>query len=104
MIKIIFNLEIFTKSVNISVPWNITDAYMCTFFPKEVSESSQPGRESQRRVILSNSSSVMGNKGQQMTARMDEIDVQNYLELHHHHYPLTQFFIDTCLSLYQKGI
>jgi len=78
---------------------------MCVhFFPNGVSESSQPGRESQRRVILSNSSSVMGSKGQQVTARMDEIDVQNYFKLRQHHYPLIHFFIDTCLSLYQKGL
>ena len=33
MIKITtFNLENFTKPVNIPVPWNTTDAYVCTFF------------------------------------------------------------------------
>lgn len=51
-------------------------------------------------MILGNLPSLMGEKGQPVTASVDEIVAQNYLEPHHHLYPLIYIsFIYIWLSL-----
>lgn len=81
------------KTSNLFILWNITDAdvYTDIFVVMWYQKAHNLKEILKEYSDLSHLSSVMGAKGQPLTASVDEIAASNNLEPHYHHYPLIFF-------------